>query len=128
MLLHHSSVGVGFMTVTKHILIRNLPRQRKLFKSADDEVDALDAISNQMELLLNVINDCKGYWCVGSGLEKDDDLTAHQKFMANFYFVHFIISQNRDMCCEKAVQHMLLCGVKTGLRNWYLDFGNIKEI
>jgi len=36
-----------------------------------------------------------------------------------------------DMCCEKAVQHMLLCGVKTGcartVRNWYLDFGKKKR-
>jgi len=126
-LLHCSRVGL-FLTVTKYIHIGKSTEAKKLFKPADDEVDALDAISNQMELLLNVINDCKGYWCVVSGLEKDDDLPAHQKFMANFYFVHFIISQNRDMCCEKAVQHMLLCGVKTGLRNWYLDFGNIKEI
>jgi hypothetical protein len=47
----------------------------------DEEVNALDAINNQMELLSNVLNDAKGYWCVVSGLEKDDDLTAHQKFM-----------------------------------------------
>jgi len=34
---------------------------KTLFKSVDDEGDALDAINNQMELLSNVIDDCKGY-------------------------------------------------------------------
>jgi hypothetical protein len=46
----------------------------------DDEQDALEAVTNQMELLSDVLSHAKGYWCVMDGLEKDDDLTAHQKW------------------------------------------------
>jgi hypothetical protein len=100
-----------------------------LFKSADDEVDALDAINNQMELLSNVINDCKGYWWVVSGLEKDDPhCTPEVHIQSQLLFCLMPISQHWDMCCEKAVQHMLLCGVRCSrtVRNWYLDFGKKK--
>ncbi len=53
---------------------------KKLFKPLDDEQDALEAIMNQMEFLSEVLSDAKGYCSVMVGLEKDDDLTAHQKW------------------------------------------------
>jgi hypothetical protein len=61
----------------------------------DEEQDNSDAINHQMELLPNVRTDFKGYQCIFSGLEKDDDLTAHQKLMvyiqSQLVFVHFIL-------------------------------------
>jgi hypothetical protein len=36
----------------------------------DDEQDALNAITNQMEFLSDVLSDAKGYWSVGVRLEK----------------------------------------------------------
>jgi hypothetical protein len=36
------------------------------------------------------------------------------------------ISQNWNRCCQEAVKHLLLCGIKAGcsrsVRNWYLEF------
>ncbi len=52
---------------------------KKLFKPLDDEQDALESIMNQMELS-DVLSDAKGYWSVMFELEKDDDLTAYQKW------------------------------------------------
>ena len=110
---------------------------KKLFKPLDDEQDALEAIMNQMELLSDVLSDAKGYWCVMDGLEKDDDLTAHQKWTiqircqylyCSLYYAKEMmpISQNWDRCCQEAVKHLLLCGIKAGcsrsVRNWYLEF------
>jgi hypothetical protein len=90
-----------------------------------------------MELLSDVLSDAKGYWCVMDGLEKDDDLTAHQKWTiqircqylyCSLYYAKEMmpISQNWDRCCQEAVKHLLLCGIKAGcsrsVRNWYLEF------
>ena len=52
---------------------------KKLFKLLDDEQDATDAITNQMELLSDVLSDATDYWSVVIGLEKDHD-TVHQKW------------------------------------------------
>jgi hypothetical protein len=108
-----------------------------LFKPMGVEQDALDAITNQMNLLLDVLNDAKGYWCVVNGLEKDDDLTSHQKWMiqircqylyCSLYYAKDMmpISQNWDKCCQEAVHHLLLSGIKAGcsrsVQNWYLEF------
>jgi hypothetical protein len=47
----------------------------------DNEQDALGAIKNQMKFLSDVLSDAKGYWSVVIGLEKDDDITVHQKWI-----------------------------------------------
>jgi hypothetical protein len=110
---------------------------KKLFKPLDDEQDALEAIMNQMELSSDVLSDAKGYWSVMVGLERDDDLTAYQKltiqircqylYCSLYYAKEMIpISRNWDRCCQEAVKHLLLCGIKAGcsrsVRNWHLEF------
>ena len=54
---------------------------KKLFKPIKDEQDALEAINNQMELLLGVLDNAKGFWSVVSGWEGEDDISEHQKWM-----------------------------------------------
>ncbi len=34
-----------------------------------------------MKFLSDVLSDAKGYWSVVIGLEKDDDITVHQKWI-----------------------------------------------
>jgi hypothetical protein len=95
---------------------------KKLFKLLDDEQDALNAITNQMELLSDVLSGAKSYWSVVVRLEKDDDLTAHQKWIIQIHCQYLYcslyyakemmsISQKWDRCCQEAVKHLLLCGM-----------------
>jgi hypothetical protein len=103
----------------------------------DGEQDALESIMNQMELLSEVLSDTKGYWSVMVSLEKNDDLTAYQKWTIQIWCQYLYcslyyakemmpINQNWDRCCQKAVKHLLLCGIKArcsrSARNWYLEF------
>jgi hypothetical protein len=119
-LLHHSWFW-GVSDSTRIYPYLESTETKKLFKPVDDEMDVLNAINNQMEWLPTIIDDCKGYWCLVSVLERM--MTAHQKFMVyvqnpllfcSLYHAKEMmsISQNWDMCHQKAVQHMLLCGVK----------------
>jgi hypothetical protein len=109
---------------------------KKLFKPLDDEQDALESIMNQMELS-DVLSDAKGYWSVMFELEKDDDLTAYQKWTIQIWCQYLYcslyyakemmpISQHWDLCCQEAVKHLLMCGIMAGcsrsVRNWYQEF------
>jgi hypothetical protein len=89
----------------------------------DDEQDALNAITNQIELLSDVLSGAKSYLSVVVRLEKDDDLTAHQKWIVQIHCQYLYcslyyakemmsISQKWDRCCQEAVKHLLLCGMK----------------
>ena len=111
---------------------------KKLFKPIKDEQDALEAINNQMELLLGVLDNAKGFWSVVSGWEGEDDISEHQKWMivmkcqylyCALYHARVMMPkvQNWDKCCQVAMESLLLCGVKVGrcsrtVHNWYLDF------
>ena len=111
---------------------------KKLFRASDTETDALQAINNQMDLLHSVLNDAQGFWHVVTGLESDDDLTAHQKWLINMKAQYLYcalahakmmmpLCQNWDKCCQKASDHLLLCGIVVScrsrcIRNWYFDF------
>jgi hypothetical protein len=110
---------------------------KKLLKPLYYEQDTLEAIMNQMELLSDVFSDAKGYWSVMVGLEKDDDLTAYQKWTIQIQYQYLYcalnyakemipIGQNWDRYSQEAVKHLLLCGIKAGssryMRNLYLEF------
>jgi hypothetical protein len=116
---------------------------KKLFKPIKDEQDALEAINNQIELLLGVLDNAKGFWSVVSGWEGEDDISEHQKWMIHIKCQYLYCSlyhaklmmpkiQNWDKCCQVAMESLLLCGVKIGrcsrtARNWYLDFTRKKQ-
>jgi hypothetical protein len=74
-LLHHSWFW-GVSDSTRIYPYLESTETKKLFKPVDDEMDVLNAINNQMEWLPTIIDDCKGYWCLVSVLEKDDDCTS----------------------------------------------------
>jgi hypothetical protein len=72
-----SSLGVVVCDPSQSYWASN--EAKKLFKLLDDEQDAIDAITNQMELLSYVLSDATDYLSVVIGLEKDHD-TVHQKW------------------------------------------------
>jgi hypothetical protein len=111
---------------------------KKLFHVMDCEDTALQAIDSQMKLLQSVLVDAKGYWNVITGVDKDEDLTTHQRWLirikAQYLYCALAhaknmmpLHQNWDHCCQKACEHLLLCGITTCgrsrcVRNWYTEF------
>ena len=55
----------------------------------------MEAINNQMELLLGVLDNTKGFWSVVSGWEGEDDIHEHQKCM-----IHIICQHLRIVSCQ----------------------------
>lgn len=97
----------------------------------------MQAIDSQMKLLQSVLVDAKGYWNVITGVDKDEDLTTHQRWLirikAQYLYCALAhaknmmpLHQNWDHCCQKACEHLLLCGITTCgrsrcVRNWYTE-------
>ena len=113
---------------------------KKIFRPINDEKNALEAVDNQMELLLGVLDEPKGYLKVVTELEGDDDeeISEYQKWMIRLKCQYLYCAlyhakemmptvQNWDKCCQVAREKMLMTGIREGkcsmtIRNWYLDF------
>jgi hypothetical protein len=75
---------------------------KKLFKLIKDEQDALEAINNQMEFLLGVLDNAKGFWSVVSDWEGEDDISAHQKWMIHIKCQYLYCSlYHAKLRCQK---------------------------
>ena len=112
---------------------------RKIFKPVGKEKDALEAINNQLDLLLCVLEAPKGYLHVVTGIQGDDDeLSEYQQWLVQLkcqliccalYHVKekMPMIQNWDECCKLAKEQAVTMGIRVAqcsrtVRNWYLEF------
>jgi hypothetical protein len=115
-------------------------KANKIFQPTNEDKDALEAVDNQIELLLLcVLESPKGYWkVISQDGEAEYEVTGYQKWWIHLkcQYMYSALNiakekmstiQNWDKCCQLAREMMLLSGVRLGrcsrtIQNWYLDF------
>ncbi len=116
---------------------------KNIFHPINDENNALEAVDNQMELLLRVLDEPKGYLKVVMELEGDDDeeISEYQKWIINLkcQYLYCALYHAKEMMptahtvhnwvkfCQVAREKMLMTGIREGkcsrtIQNWYLGF------
>ncbi len=100
---------------------------KNIFSPINDEKNALEAVDNQMELLLRVLDEPKGYLKVVTELEGDvdEEISEYQKWIIHLKCQYLYCAlyhakemlptvQNWDKCCQVAREKMLKTGIREG--------------
>ena len=122
---------------------------KKLFHPKGNEVSALDAVNNQIELLLKASDSPNGIFdVIDSGgrttEEIIEEISDYQRWVLQqkicFITLALTVAKNKmevvknwDMCCEEALQQGNMIGLRSTknsrtIRNWYQDFRKERKV
>ena len=122
---------------------------RQIFQPVHSERNALDAINNQIKLLVEASESPKAYLGVVvcgtmEAEEIDEEMSDHQRWCINQKIIILTMAllqakqnmekvQNWDSCCEQAIHQATALGLRTAkcsrtVRNWYQEFRKERKI